>query len=232
MSLFTVDELVDGEYAVAAEINAMFNDIAAILNGGIAQENLADDLPFVVATSVGGLGSLRQGKAGLLKLGSSPYEMLPVVCDGSKWYSAPVWVAEAGFDATDWRFTYTADYLPTPCQALVKDWKLIHDAGMRLQVAYSCALATQDSALEARVGVNVYDMDATDTLASKTTGYDAQATTSTSFVYITRDWAQPSVTPTQKHGRIAIGCELQAPGGGSNYAQINQMSLGHRFVSA
>lgn len=244
MSLFTPDELFDGEYAIAAEMNAMFTAIATILNGGIVDENvdaaaaitpskIAGGAPVKIATTVAGLGTPFDGMTGLLRLGSTPYEFLAVVYDATygKFVSAPVWCSHSVEDAAEYLVNYTAGYLDTPCQLSVKGYKAIYDAGMRLQVAYACKLFCSDGVHEARVGVNVYDKAASDNAYSTlTTGYDAQATLTTA--YLTREWAQPSVTPTQTHGHLALGCQLQAPGGGGAYALIREMSLGYRFVSA
>lgn len=231
MGLVTLTQISNGEDADATTVDSNFDAIAAVINGAIEDANFGSSSPIVVSTTVAGLGATRKGKAGLLRVGSAPYEHLAVAYDDTygKWVSAAQWTSLYGYDATDFRSTTHTAYLPSPCRLFVKNWKAIHDAGMRLQVSYSLSLATGDSGVQAQVGVNVYDHDATDTLNELTTGFDAQNTVSTTFVYISRDWSQPALTPTQAHGRLAIGWRPQA---NTTYAQVNDMSLGFRFVSS
>lgn len=247
MSIFTPDTLVDGEYAVAAELNAMFTAIASILNGGIVNENvnasaaitpskIAGGAPVKVATTIAGLGTPFDGMTGLLRLGSTPYNFVPLVYDGTlgKWVSDEVWAFEhsAGYPFTSFYFENgTTSYVETTCFQFIKHWKQKYDAGLRLQVAYAGTLFTSSGGTEARMGVNLSDFDDGDSsFASLATGYDASNTTSALPLHKARtDWAEPAVAPTQTHGRVAVAIASQT---GSVTASAARLALGTRFVNA
>lgn len=223
-----------------SQIQADFDHLKSIINGGLDNGNIAANAGIVgtklnaarVATTVAGLGTAADGALGLLKVGADPFEYLQLIYDGSKgkWVSEAKWVS-----ATPWggNFTNTTtSYVAVPCFAEIKNYKAIHDAGMRLQTAYSAIIFTDNASHEARVGVNIYDFDDGDVpWVALATGFDAQNTLSLSpGVIKCRDlWAQPAVAPTQTHGMITIGLANQT---GGHQSDARYCTLGYRFVSA
>lgn len=230
--------LTPGQPENISQVQADFDHIKTVVNGGLDNGNIAANAGIVgsklraarVGVDVAALGTAEEGAFGLLKLGSDPFEYLGLVyVAGEGWVSEAKWISaspDSGYFTNN-----STSYNPIPCFQQIKDYKAIHDAGMRLQVCYSAMIFTDSGSHEARIGVNIYDFDNSDTAwGTLTTGFDAQNTTSVTAVIRARDsWAQPAITPTQKHGLVAIGLANQTV---AHVTSALWCNLGYRFVSA
>lgn len=234
--------LTPGQPENISQVQADFDAVKTIINGQIDNGNIAANAGIVgsklnaarVATTVAGLGTAADGALGLLRLGTTPYKYLSVIYDATygKWVSAEKWAEkyEPSNDVDLWQTGATSPE-DTEVSLYIFSWKLIHDAGMRLQTNYSARVKSDTGGVEARVGLNIYHFDDADaSLTSLTTGYDADNSTSTSLSYVVRpDWAQPSLTPTKAHGKIRFGLWSQGSGA---IAFAHDVAIGYRFVSA
>jgi hypothetical protein len=156
-SSLALNNIADGSNIVAADhrnnyaaIQAAVNALIAALGGGSAGQvlqaltssSVAWGGSVKVATTVAGLGTGVDGEAGLIRGGSSPYDIVPVVYDATygKWVSQPfALVAQMGsWNTTDGvtverrivaggAGNWDADYAHLSAKALT-------DAGLRLQV--------------------------------------------------------------------------------------------------
>ncbi len=218
MSLFTVDELVDGEYAVAAELNAMFNDIAAILNGGILNENVGAAagitagklLPVRTATSVGAIGgSAGDGAHAQLRLASGA-EFLGLIYDTTSghWISPAerVLSSASGGNATATTYTRGAGWV-------IPYGKAKYDAGLTPEfyvVTYG-NVAAGGQTLTVQIG----GYDHADGEAEHSGGgvvipaTTVITSTSTTAVYEHSGWVQPTITAANL-GKDHINAFVQA----------------------
>ncbi len=101
--------------------------------------------PVLVATSIGGLGTGADGMIGWLRLGSSPYEFVKVIYDGTygKWVTellaSFVIQLSSSYTTTSTSFTSTSEAQAR--RAYILNYKDMYAAGLRLQMNNECFIS-------------------------------------------------------------------------------------------
>lgn len=143
MPAVTLQDIAPGETITNDDVNNNNNTLEQAINGpnaspagtGIEDVNFASNSPVVVASSIAGLGSLRAGKAGLLRVGSTPFDYIALVYDATlgKWVSDVVLSLDQQDTTTETGTGYgTAPTAEWP-QVVIPNFKAIYDAGLRPQ---------------------------------------------------------------------------------------------------
>lgn len=215
------------------DVNANNALLEAALNGpslggtGIEQVNLAANTPVVVSGSIAGLGSVRAGKAGLLRPG---FSLIAVVYDATlgKWVSdafPAIGQQEAdSVTATAYpNFPLTAQEWP---MCFLPDYQAIYNAGLRLQVFVAALLdnsGANTTFLRARLGL----LNAGEAALTAGDAAGEISNVGTTATYKTSGWVTLSTTtPSKAYAYLCAEARTTA-----GTATISQGTIMGRWVS-
>lgn len=215
-----------GQVADSGVINRNNSRIEQILNGGVEDENLGANVPVVVATTIAGLGTTYQGKAGMLRLATTPFEFVRLWCDGTnKWMGHPIPLLNQRIGQTyttpiTWQLgnaqSFPACFLP--------NYKAIYDAGLRPDFYVAAkvhGLPGFDFGSQFRV--SIFEVADGDTALASVASSEPVITAISASVYTTGGGWQPADTisapskahayalaEVQKDGDPALGLSVEA----------------------
>lgn len=188
-----------------------------------------------VATTVAGLGgSPASGAVGYLRAGSSPYETVALVYDGTlgAWVSAVhTGVSEIGTAGTTTTSALYAELTPSDLyRAIVPDYLSLYNAGLRLQALVGGFLSNSGGGNTTSIRAAMAQVSDADTAigAVFATGADHSITGATA-TYAIGTWETLTIAqaPTKQHGALIFQAKVTA--GTGNLVRLFSL---YRFVSA
>lgn len=201
--------------------------------GQLVDENDLNAIALRLGTSVADLddiGAPSDGTPAKLRIGSSPHEFIGLVWDATydKWVTPLIGQAHNTEDAALSSGSTTYATFSIAPRLIVKNFKAIYDAGLRME-AFCSGVLQNSGANTTFLRVGLFDFDDGDTgvstgvvgSASEITHVGATATAKIS------GWGLVSGTPTQTHGTLIA--EVKVSAGTGSWAYLN---FGYRFVSA
>ncbi len=143
-------DVVAAQHPAAADWSNNSHKITSLANGSSAQDAAAFGqiptvFPAIVATTIAGLGTPANGDVGWLRLGSSPYEFVKVIYDGTygKWVTellaSFVIQLSSSYTTTSTSFTSTSEAQAR--RAYILNYKDMYAAGLRLQMNNECFIS-------------------------------------------------------------------------------------------
>lgn len=233
MGLVTLTNIADGDDASGTVLDSNLDALAAAINGGIEDANFGASSPVVVATSVAGLGTTRDGKIGLIRAGSTPFWFQAVIYDATygKWVSA----AEVVIDAmqtigaatttsyTDLALSYIS--FPTSIRGIIPAFKALYDAGLRPQFRLDLSVSGDPG----KVSIALEEWTDLDSAGSSIcAANDSWSVTTTGSNYVSSGWLAPTVSaPSEQRVTVRLQAK-KSSGTGLNVS--GQVRL--RWVSA
>lgn len=194
------------------DVNDVNADLEAALNGpsiggtGIEQVNLAAGVPVVVASSLSGLGPVRQGKLGMLKIasfGQTDYRTLVYDATLAKWVSEQVGQLTQQAQDTTTSATYVQLTVIQLQMLALPNFRAHYDAGLRLQVHVTALLdnsGANDSFLRASL-LGFSNLDTALTASFQNGG--EVVNNGTTGRYQTSGWVPMSAgAPTKEHAYL------------------------------
>lgn len=161
-----------------------------------------------VATTVAGLGAGSTGDLGLLRLGTTPYDFLPLIYDSTyaKWVSPVFTVAASGVRSLSASGLVATGPLPS--------YKAHTDAGLTLMLMlYAVANRPGGSSTSTTIALNTYEYDGDDnTITSIDSSLVSTSHTMSADSYAQTAWAAAGAPASAAHGLVQAYATLSNAG--------------------
>lgn len=239
MPSISLQDVDPGSTITNDDVNANNATLEDAINGpnaaapgtGLGDTNFAANSPVVIASGgIAGLGTVRAGKAGMLRMATTPYDFIALVYDATlgKWVSDVVLSLEQQEQFTDTGTSYSIASAEKFPQVVIPNFKAYYDAGLRPQ--FFLASFLQNSGANNTFflpGLFAFDSGDTSRVSLNVTAPELSLAGATQkFTRV--NWTVATLSaPTKQHAYLVVRTKVSAGTG-----TYENSSIRMRWVSA